>query len=94
MPSTQKIAVDKHRRLREQGLSRLEVVVPESDRSLLKEVARKLRGAHEEADATRRQLVRMARGEPETGLKALLASAPLDGIDLDRDRDPRREVDL
>jgi hypothetical protein len=27
-------------------------------------------------------------------LKALLAAAPLDGIDLDRDRDLGREVDL
>jgi hypothetical protein len=31
---------------------------------------------------------------PRLGLKALLASAPLDGIDLDRSRDLGREIDL
>ncbi len=95
MPSTQKTAVDNHRRrLREHGFSRLEVVVPKADKVLIKEVARRLRGAPEEADATRRQLTRLARGESEVGLKALLASAPLDGIDLERNRDTGREIDL
>ena len=31
---------------------------------------------------------------PKVGLKALLASAPLEGIDLRRSRDPGRDVDL
>jgi hypothetical protein len=30
---------------------------------------------------------------PKVSLKALLASAPLDGIDLDRSRDVGRDVD-
>ena len=33
-------------------------------------------------------------GSPRVSLKALLAAAPLDGIDLERDRDPGRDVDL
>ena len=32
--------------------------------------------------------------QPKISLKALLASAPLDGIDLDRSRDLGRDVDL
>ena len=32
--------------------------------------------------------------EPKPGLKALLASAPLEGIDLTRDRDLGRDVEL
>jgi hypothetical protein len=31
---------------------------------------------------------------PKVSLKALIASAPLDRIDLDRSRDPGREVEL
>jgi len=31
---------------------------------------------------------------PKVSLKALLASAPLDGIDLERSRDAGRDVDL
>ncbi|MGT2439891.1 hypothetical protein ACU4GH_33555 [Bradyrhizobium betae] len=31
---------------------------------------------------------------PHVSLKALLASAPLDGIELDRSPDPGRDVDL
>jgi hypothetical protein len=31
---------------------------------------------------------------PKVSLKALLAAAPLDGIDLDRSRDPGRDIDL
>ena len=33
-------------------------------------------------------------GPPKVSLKALLATAPLDGIDLERDRSPGRDVDL
>jgi putative transcriptional regulator len=40
-----------------------------------------------------RTLLRAVKADPE-GLKALLASAPLDGIDLDRSPDPGREIDL
>ena len=51
------------------------------------------------ADPQRRddacQLLREGlRGSPSTDLKALLASAPLDGIDLDRSRDTGLDVEL
>jgi hypothetical protein len=43
----------------------------------------------------RRALLRQRFAEPShVGLKALLASAPLDGIDLERNPDPGRDVDL
>jgi hypothetical protein len=45
--------------------------------------------------AATRMLLRQRFVEPtEMSLKALLASAPLDGIDLDRGRDLGRDVDL
>jgi len=95
MPSTQKLAVNNHRsRLRKKGLSRLEVVVPDTDKPLFKELARRLRGSPREADEMRHELLVLTYEEPKTGFKELLAAAPLDGIDLDRDRDTGREIDL
>jgi hypothetical protein len=42
-----------------------------------------------------RKLLRQHFAEPpKVSLKALLASAPLDGIELDRSHDPGRDVDL
>lgn len=43
----------------------------------------------------RRALLRQRFAEPShVSLKALLASAPLDGIALDRSADPGRDIDL
>ncbi|MCG8455465.1 MAG: hypothetical protein MI919_04220 [Holophagales bacterium] len=95
MPTRQRIAVDNHRRrLRERGFARLEVVVPEADKPLIRALARRLRGRTEEAAATRRSLARLTGERDEVGLKELLASAPLDGIELERDRHHGREVEL
>lgn len=83
-----------HRARKErQGYVRVEINVRKEDASLIRRVAAALSDASRQAEA--RKLLRQRFAEPpKVSLKALLASAPLDGIDLDRDRDLGRDVDL
>jgi hypothetical protein len=75
------------------GIVRVEVSVRREDASLVRGIAAALSDPLRRAEA--RILLGQHFAEPaKTDLKALLASAPLDGIDLDRSRDPGREVDL
>jgi hypothetical protein len=94
MTSKAKSSVASHRaRLERQGLVRVEVNVRKEDASLVRRVASALSDPARQAEA--RVLLRQRFVEPfKVSLKALLASAPLDGIDLGRSRDPGREVDL
>ena len=63
------------------------------DAALVRSVARALADPAREAEA--RTLLRERFGDAEAkGLKALLAEAPLDGIDLSRVRDFARDIDL
>ena len=72
---------------------RVEVNVRKEDAGLVRGVAAALSDPVRQSEA--RRLLRQRFIEPsKVGLKALLASAPLDGIDLDRHRDLGREVDL
>lgn len=83
-----------HRARRErQGFTRVEVSVHQDDASLVRRVARDLADPASQA-ATRRLLREGLAGAPGVSLKALLASAPLDGIELARDSDFGRDVDL
>ena len=84
----------KHRaRMERQGLVRVEVRVRKEDASLVRHVASALSDPSRQAEA--RKLLRQRFVEPpKVSLKALLASAPLDGIDLDRSSAPGREIDL
>ena len=80
------------RRARE-GFVRVEVSVHRDDAALLRAVASALSDPSSRAETRRRLgqgLARSAGG----GLKALLAEAPFDGIDLDRSPDLGRDVDL
>ena len=80
---SQRRAVKKHRRrLRRRGLVRLEVQVPAGDALLVRRVAGALRGEPEAATALRARVRGALASGERLGLKALLASAPLDGIDL------------
>jgi hypothetical protein len=83
-----------HRARREQqGFVRVEVNVRKEDAGLVRGVASALSDPLRQADA--RWLLQQRFAEPaKVDLKALLASAPLDGIDLDRSADPARDVDL
>ena len=72
---------------------RVEVNVRKEDANLVRRVASALSDPTRQVEA--RVLLRQRFAEPSNvSLKALLASAPLDGIDLDRSRDLGRDVDL
>jgi hypothetical protein len=90
----QRKAIDRFRkRLKRQGMARLEVNVRKDDAMLVRNVVRAL--SSPEQEQTARALLREHFGSCQTeGLKALLAAAPLEGIDLSRERDFGRDVDL
>jgi hypothetical protein len=90
--SSSSVAIHRARRER-QGFVRVEVNVRKEDVGLVRRVASALSDPARQAEA--RKLLRQRFVEPpKVSLKALLASAPLDGIDLDRGRDLGRDVDL
>lgn len=72
---------------------RVEVTVRKEDASPVRRVASALSDPARQAEV--RALLRQRFVEPShVSLKALLASAPLDGIDLERSPDPGGDVDL
>ncbi len=83
-----------HRARRErQGFVRVEVNVRREDANLVRSVASALSDPSRQDEA--RRLLRHRFAEPpKVSLKALLAAAPLDGIDLGRAAEPARNVDL
>lgn len=95
MANKQKSSVAIHRaRKKRQGFVRVEVSVRREDAGLLvHRVATALTDPTHQAEA--RQLLQLRLTEPpKVSLKALLASAPLDGIELDRNHDHGRNVEL
>jgi len=76
-----------------QGFVRVEVNVRREDASLVRQVAAVLSDPARQV-AARALLRHRFVDPPKVSLKALLASAPLEGIDLGRDRDLGRDVDL
>jgi hypothetical protein len=94
MPSTQKKTLSAYRRRQKRrGVVRLEVHVRKDDAALIRGVAKAL---SDPARATEtRTLLRERFGAVQAkGLKALLAAAPLDGIDLTRQHDVGRNIAL
>lgn len=93
MPRSQRKALSAHRRrLKQRGIARLEVRVARDDIVLVRSVVDAL------ADPTRssetRALLRARFGAaPAKSFKALLAEAPLEGIDLRRGRDFGRDAE-
>lgn len=94
MAESQKKATSTYRRrMKGRGFQRLEVQVRKEDAALVRSVVGALADPEREVEA--RTLLRGHFLAPTaTGLKALLASAPLEGLDLDADRDLDRELDL
>jgi hypothetical protein len=74
------------RRLKRRGVVRLEVHVRRGDAPLLRGVVKALGDPDREAEARALLRARFGPGKP-TGLKALLAAVPLEGIDLTCERD-------
>lgn len=94
MPSTGKNALAAHRRrLKAKGVVRLELRVRKSDAPLVRGVAAALADPAREVEARTVLREHFARASAK-GLKALLAAAPLEGIELRRARDAGREIDL
>ena len=81
------------KRLRQKGMVRVEIHVREEDASLVRSVAKAL-GDPQMAAETRSILRARFATLPRPGLKALLTSAPLEGVDLERPRDMGREIEL
>ena len=94
MVNAQRKAVNSFRkRLKQQGMARLEVNVRQGDAALVRNVVKALSSPEQEQAA--RALLREHFGSlPTEGLKALLAAAPPEGIDLDRACDVGRDIDL
>ena len=92
-PRQTPLAKFRRRRQKRQGIVRVEVQVRQEDAALVRSVARALADPARAAEARSLLASRFTSSTP-AGLKALLAAAPLDGIDLDRPRDPGRPVDL
>jgi hypothetical protein len=92
-PASNKALAEHRNRLRSRGLQRLEVQVRGEDAPLVRAVAAALADPGQAAEA-RALLLRQFAPAPIRSLKDLIASAPLDGIDLDRSRDMGRAVEL
>ena len=79
------------RRRQRQGFVRVEVQVRREDAALVRDVAAALVDPEHESET--RAILREKFSAPHTrGLKAMLAAAPLEGIDLDRPRDFGRDT--
>jgi hypothetical protein len=94
MSRRQKSSLSAYRhRQKRQGIVRLEVHVRKDDAALIRGVAHALSDPAREADT--RALLRERFGAVKgKSLKALLAAAPLEGIDLTRRRDLGRDIKL
>lgn len=92
MPKPQKSSVQLYRqRMKRKGLVRVEVQARTEDVALVRGVAAALADPARETEirAVLREVVAPA---APGSLKALLAAAPLEGVDLERSRDLGRDV--
>jgi hypothetical protein len=97
--NSQKRAVKNYRsRLGQRGMARFEVVARDTDRDLIRSLAKRLAEDGAEAERIRAAISRTIAGElPEKGgILAALRRSPLVGADLDfsRPKEPARKVDL
>lgn len=94
MATAQKTPVDTFRkRLRQKGMVRVEIHVQKDDAVLVRNIARALSDPQMAPEA--RSILKARFAKPaQAGLKSLLASAPVEGVDLERARDMGREIDL
>lgn len=93
MTSQRKALSNHRRRLKRRGIARVEVRVPKEDAALVRQLAKTLLDPAE-APRMRANLRRELRQDRRMPFKDFLASAPLEGIDLERDRDTGRDIEL
>ncbi|MCG5482576.1 MAG: hypothetical protein KK482_02525 [Sinorhizobium meliloti] len=99
MGSSQKRAIQNYRsRLGERGLARFEVLGRNTDRDLIRSLARRLAEDTPEASELRATVSKSIAGDPPKrgGILAALRRSPLVGgeLDLSRPREEGRKVDL
>ncbi len=99
MGSSQKRAIQNYRaRLSERGLSRFEVLGRDTDRDLIRSLARRLAEDGPEASLLRATVSQSISGEPprKGGILAALRRSPLVGADLDvtRSFDEGRKIEI
>jgi hypothetical protein len=99
MGNSQKRAIQNYRsRLSERGLARFEVLGRESDRDLIRSLARRLAEDGSDAARIRATVHQTISGEPPKtgGILAALRRSPLVGADLDLSRShvEARKIDL
>jgi hypothetical protein len=97
--SSQKRAIQNYRsRLSERGLTRFEVLGRDTDRDLIRSLARRLAEDGPDASRLRAAVSQTIAGEPpkKGGILAALRRSPLVGADLDlsRPREEGREVEI
>ncbi|MEE4278281.1 MAG: hypothetical protein V2I82_07455 [Halieaceae bacterium] len=94
MASTNPSPVTQWRKRRQrQGFVRVELQVRKEDAALVRDVANALGDPTRESET--RAILRERIATPRSGgFKALLAAAPLEGIELERPRDFGRDVSL
>jgi hypothetical protein len=81
------------RRLKRNGIVRVEIHVLKDDAPLVRGVVKALNDPDQRSEV--RNLLRDRFGVAKaTGLKELLAAAPLEGINLERDRDYGRDIEF
>ena len=93
MTTTQSTTTQWRKRQAELGFVRVEVQVHKEDATLVREVARALAdpARHDATCAALREHVAPA---SRPSFKSLISSAPLEGIELERQQDFGRDVDL
>ncbi|HMK89051.1 MAG TPA: hypothetical protein VK446_05385 [Methylocystis sp.] len=97
--AAQKRAIQNYRaRLTQRGFTRFEVMARESDRDLIRTLARRLAEEGPEAEQVRAAVKTAVAGEPPKpgGILAALRRSPMVGADLDfaRPREEGRKADL
>lgn len=97
--AAQKRAMENYRaRLTQRGVRRFEVMALESDRELIRSLARHLSEEGPEAEQARQAIKALVAGEPPKfgGILSALRRSPLVGADLElsRPREEGRRVDL
>lgn len=91
MGKAQRDAIQNYRsRLSERGLARFEVLGRDTDRDLIRSLARQLTADTPEASELRATISKSVAGEPAVkgGILAALRRSPLVGADLDLQRSP------
>lgn len=97
--AAQKRAIENYRaRLTQRGFRRFEILAQETDRELIRSLARQLAEEGPAAEQTRRAVRALVSGDPPKsgGVLSALRRSPLVGADLDlaRPREEGRRIDL